>query len=217
MQKDFLPGVHYHVLTPVYEALARPFASRIWTKIAEDVVTMAPKGGTVVDLGCGPGTVLLLLRAKRPDLTLIGTDIDPAMIAIAERKAQGKDITFIEASADALPLPPASADIVVSSLVFHHLPTEVKRGAFREVKRLLKPGGQLLLCDFARAESSPLPLWLRTLARFEGEALPQLQGQLLELGLDEGMAGITLWTAYGCVSLHLFTCANASTDGTFIV
>lgn len=205
MTKGFLPGAHFHFLTPFYEALTRPFASRIWTRVMENIAMRTPKNGTVVDLGCGPGTVLRLLRAKRPDLRLIGTDIDPAMIAIAERKAQGKSITFVEASADALPLPPASADIIVSSLVFHHLPTEVKRGAFREVKRLLKHGGEFLLCDFARAESGPLPLWIHTLARFEGEALPQLHGQLLEFGREIGATGRTLWTAYGCVSLHLFT------------
>lgn len=69
------------------------------------------------------------------------------MIAQARERLHraGASAQLLEASADAVPVPDASIDALVSVLVFHHLPPELKRGAASEIRRLLKPGGTVLI------------------------------------------------------------------------
>jgi ubiquinone/menaquinone biosynthesis C-methylase UbiE len=170
--------------------------------VAEEVIERAPRGSTVIDLGCGPGTVLRFIRDKRPDLTLIGADIDPTIICIAEEKAAGTNIQFHVASIDEVPFEPQSADIVVSSLMFHHLDEPVKRKALEQIRRILRPNGIFLLCDF----SAPKHRWLlpivSALLAIEHEAPKQLRGQLFTLAREANATIETLQTYYGCISLH---------------
>lgn len=175
-----------------------------WKKIVKEVSRRAPQNGTVLDLGCGPGSILRMLRMERPDLELIGVDIDPAIVALAQKKARNKNITFHVASIERTPLKNGSADVVLSSLMFHHLPTPTKAAAFHEAKRLLKPKGAFLLCDFSVPQNRAW-LSIRWWKYLEPEIEPQFRGQLLELGKESGAKVDTLFTSYGCISLHAFT------------
>lgn len=205
MSKSFIPAAHYHFLTPSYEALAKPFARKLWRRIAEEAAVRAPTHSSIIDIGCGPGTVLRIIRKQRPDLHLTGIDIDPEIIATARRKADGMNISFVEGSADTLPVADRSADTIISSLVFHHLSTDTKRAALRGVRRILRPGGRFLLCDFSLERGTHIPWWVKMFVHFESEMVPQLSGELIELGHNAGVETRTLWTMYGCVSLHEFT------------
>ncbi len=198
----FIPAAHYHALTPYYEMLVTLFSGRLWKAIALEAARQCPAGGRIADLGCGPGSVLRKLRLLRKDCTLVGTDIDPAMIEIARSKAQGKDITFFVTSIEKEPFADRSVDVVLSSLMFHHLSLETQRSALREVKRILKSGGVFLLCDFSKP---PKRRWFLTVDFWkyaEPEIIPQLEGQLLDLAKEAGAIVDTLWTMYGCISLH---------------
>lgn len=205
MKKAFLPAAHWNFLTPYYEALARPFARPIWRRVTDEVVRRAPVGGMVSDLGCGPGTLLRLIAEGRPDLQLHGIDVDPAIIAIAKEKNTHPSSQYHTASIDALPMGNASVDMATSTLMFHHLAIETQRGAFREVRRILKPDGMFLLCDF----SVPRRKWLTpiasTLLRIEASAPLQLRGQLFALAQEQGAKIQTVWSIYGCISLHIIT------------
>lgn len=203
MSSAFLPAARFHFLTPLYEAAVKPFMYRTWRKIAEEVSIRTPNGGQVVDLGCGPGSVLRIIRTLRPDIHLIGVDIDPGIIEIARKKAQGKNIEFHIASIDQTPLASSSADVVISTLMFHHLPTPTKRNAFNEVRRNLKAKGAFLLCDFSIPQHRAW-LSIRWWKYLEPEIEPQFQGQLLELGKQANAKVNTLFTSYGCISLHAF-------------
>lgn len=204
MTEPFIPAARLHALTPFYEPFCRVFIGHVWRRIAREAARRTPHAGRVVELGCGPGAVLRLLRRARPDLELVGTDIDPGILRIARQKSADSRIVFHEASAESLPLPERSADAVVSSMMFHHLPSPTKAAAVREVERVLKPGGVFLLCDFsapARRCWTPLELW----KHIEPEILPQLDGQLLRLGEEAGARGETVATFYGVIALHAFT------------
>ncbi len=204
MISAFLPAARFHFLTPLYEFTVKPFMYRTWKRIVEEVSRRAPKDGTVVDLGCGPGSILRMLRAARPDLRLIGVDVDPAIVAIARRRAQHKNIEFHTASIDQTPLPDSNADVVLSTLMFHHLPTPIKKQAFVEVQRILKPKGAFLLCDFSVPQNRAW-LSIRWWKYLEPEIEPQFHGQLLELGKEANAKVDTLFASYGCISLHAFT------------
>ncbi len=210
MKPSFIPAAHWHFLTSSYEALARPFAHRIWKRIADEVSQRAPHTAKIADLGCGPGTVLRLIASRRPDLQLHGIDIDPAIITIARQKDVHQSIAYEVASIANLPFADASVDVAVSSLMFHHLDTDTQRAAFHDVRRILKPDGVFLLCDF----SIPHRKWLTPIAAFilriEASAPLQIRGQLFTLAAQHGATMDTVWSIYGCISLHAISFPQAS-------
>ncbi|MBI2825232.1 MAG: class I SAM-dependent methyltransferase [Planctomycetia bacterium] len=197
---EFLPGAGFHFLTPMYEMLARPMLRGVWRDVVADVKTLAGTGTTLVDLGCGPGTVLRRLAIERPDLSLTGVDIDQRMLSIAGRRLP--QARLLQASIDKVPIEDKSADIVISSMVFHHLEHPVKQGAFREARRILKLGGLFLLCDF----SVPVNNWgawlVRWFGKLESGVARQGTGELLEIAAPESLTLIPRWTRIGCITQH---------------
>jgi demethylmenaquinone methyltransferase/2-methoxy-6-polyprenyl-1,4-benzoquinol methylase/phosphoethanolamine N-methyltransferase len=120
-------------------------------------------GERVLDVGCGPGS-LTIPAARKAGRSghAAGIDASPEMIAVASRKArkQGLDIDFRVAPVESLPFEDGQFDVVLSSLMLHHLPDDVKAQGLAEILRVLKPGGRLIVIDLAGGH--------RLLSRFMG-------------------------------------------------
>jgi arsenite methyltransferase len=114
------------------------------------------EGETVVDLGCGGGLDVLLAADKvGPTGKAIGIDMTPEMLELSRRNGVGrKNVEFVQATIDNMPLPDASVDCVISNCVINLAPD--KPAVFREIARVLKPGGRLSVSDIALKK--PLPL-----------------------------------------------------------
>jgi ubiquinone/menaquinone biosynthesis C-methylase UbiE len=149
---EIVPALGYHFLTPLYDAVLRLTMRDPAFKVALLEHAELSPGGHVLDLGCGTGTLTLLAHAKCPGAVFEGLDADPSVLDIARAKAAqaGAAISFIEGRAGALPWPDAHFDFVLSSLLFHHLNNSAKLASFTEVRRVLKPGGTLLLADWGK-------------------------------------------------------------------
>lgn len=184
--QTFIPGARLHLLTPVYDRLFSLFLPA--RELRDGVVERLdlPRGARVLDLACGTGALLGRFAALRPDLDLLGLDIDPAMIARAGERSRraGARVKLITANADRVPLPDASLDAVVSVLAFHHLPPPIKRGAAAEIRRLLKPGGSVLIADFG----PPLDRVQAALFAVAG----RLESAVTTAGHADGVVGVLL-------------------------
>jgi ubiquinone/menaquinone biosynthesis C-methylase UbiE len=109
-------------------------------------------GEAVLDVGCGTGS--LAIAAKRQVGTggkVCGVDASTEMLARARRKANkaGVEIVFNNAAAQALPFPDGQFDVVLTTVMLHHLPRPAREQCAREMKRVLKPGGRVLAVDFS--------------------------------------------------------------------
>lgn len=109
------------------------------------------RGDKVLDVGCGSGN--LTLTAKRSagqSGTVNGIDASPEMIDVARRNAKqtGIEAMFDVALIEKLPFGDSTFDVVISRLVMHHLPGDLKQQAMAEIFRVLKPGGTIFLADF---------------------------------------------------------------------
>lgn len=151
--RAYLPAMGKHSLLPYYDVFTTLFGAKDaqWQLIAQAAL---PPGGTVLEIGCGTGNVLMLAKRAAPGAVLIGLDPDPKALAITRRKASraGAEIRLDRGFADQLPYADGSVDRVLSSFMFHHVPAAQKVDALREVRRVLKPGGSLHLLDFDHHE-----------------------------------------------------------------
>ena len=131
-----------------YDRIARWLLRGVYRRFAEDIVDAAPDHGSVLDVGTGPGVLLVEIGRRRPDLRLTGIDLSPDMVEAATRnlRAFGERASARTADVAALPFPDDSFDVVVSSFSLHHW--DEPEAAVPELARVLKPGGRLYVYDF---------------------------------------------------------------------
>jgi len=115
-------------------------------------------GDKILDVGCGTGD--LTLTAKNyagASGSAYGIDASPEGIDLARKKAErmGLEAVFEVGLIEDIPYPDATFDVVISRLVIHHLPDELKRRGFSQIFRVLKPGGRVFLADF-RPPTNPI-------------------------------------------------------------
>lgn len=108
----------------------------------------------VLDVGCGTGAVIELLRGKYPEVRCTGLDLTPDMIAVAQAKGLA-NCSFVVGDAENLPFAAESFDAVLCSNSFHHYPDPA--AFFAGAHRVLRPGGRLILRDYT---SSNFVVWL---------------------------------------------------------
>lgn len=151
-------GMTLNWLAPFYDPLCRFYG--LGRGFREETLRHAAlkPGERLLDVGCGTG-VLTRMAAGIVGASgqALGIDPAPRMIAVARKNAAGSSqAEFRNAAIERLPFESGSFDVALASLMLHHLPPDLKRDGLREVYRVLKPGGRLIVVDLDRPAN---PLW----------------------------------------------------------
>lgn len=137
----------YRRFATVYDRRWKAYNQRTLAKALEALELDGSEQG--LDVGCGTGEFERMALERFPGLTLMGVDLTPAMLDVARDKLAGKaQVSFLLASAEALPFDAERFDAVVCANMLHHAhrPQQV----LRECARVLRPHGQFVLVDWCR-------------------------------------------------------------------
>lgn len=152
-------GVTIH-WTWQYDIFARLMGLGVNGSNSRRIIEMAKikSGDQILDVGCGTGDLTLTAQIYvGPTGSAHGIDAAPEGIEIARKKAtrSGSVARFDVGLVEKLDFAEATFDAVISRLVIHHLPEDLKQRGFREIYRVLKPGGRVFITDF-KPPTNPL-------------------------------------------------------------
>ena len=125
-------------------------------------------GDVIADVGCGTGSLAVLLGRVEPHAQIIGLDPDREVLALARNKAEAAGITvdWRVSMGDALvdAVGANTVDTVVSSLVLHQCPLPMKRAVLASIHEVLKPGGKVVIADFGLQRTALMRMAFRIVA-----------------------------------------------------
>jgi len=209
-EPKYVPALGYHWLTPYYDAVVGTTTrERSFKQALIKQARFAP-GQHVLDLASGTGTLAIWIKQHQPQANVTGVDGDPGILSLASRKAQKANVSvqFDHALSYSLPYSEAQFDRVVSSLFFHHLSWDNKERTAQELFRVLKPGAELHVADWGRADNTlmrGLFLFVQLLDGFKNTQ-DNVSGKLIALFEQAGFVEVTqrqtFSTIYGTMALY---------------
>jgi len=188
VQRTYLPAAGHNWSLPLYDPLVKLLGGDSARRVLVEQADLQP-GHRVLEVGCGTGTLLMLLTRTQPTLELTGLDPDVRALARAKRKADAASVSMQldRGFSDSLPYPDASFDRVFSCFMLHHLTgVDEKVRTLREIRRVLKPGGRLHLLDFAQPEAQSTGVvarWMHSHHRLEDNSDVRVRSFMDEAGL----------------------------------
>jgi ubiquinone/menaquinone biosynthesis C-methylase UbiE len=153
IRRTYIPAAGHDWALPLYDPFVKLLGGdRARRALLDQAAIQA--GHRVLDVGCGTGDLVTLIKRHHPDVDVVGLDPDPKALTRTRRKAERTTvrIQIDQGFSDELPYPDDSFDRVFSSFMLHHLQAVEKEKTLREVRRVLKPGGSFHLLDFGGEE-----------------------------------------------------------------
>lgn len=137
----------YDEVAPRYDKAMRPLERWFLKRWRAELFAQLPGGGTILEVGAGTGLNFGFYPRES-----VGTAIEPSieMLKIAKQKARPAGLTLIQSFAEKLPFRDASFDTAFASLVF--CTVESPEAAFAELRRVVRPGGTVVLLDHVRPD-----------------------------------------------------------------
>jgi ubiquinone/menaquinone biosynthesis C-methylase UbiE len=213
MSRDYVPALGYRWLTPAYDAVVAATTRERTFKRALIKQAALTAGERVLDLACGTATLTIMAKRDEPAAELNGLDGDAQMLDRACRKADraGLRIRFDLGVSNRLPYGDAAFDKVISSLFFHHLQRDAKLATLREVRRVLKAGGELHVADWGKAANPLMRAAFFGIQLLDGvpNTADNVAGRLPQFMRDAGFTSVEgtrrFSTVFGTMSLYRAT------------
>lgn len=211
--RHYLPAAGRDIFLPFYDVITRLSGSDRARQALLDQADLRP-GQHVLDIGCGTGTLAILVKRRYPRIEIVGLDPDPKALARAKRKARRAGVfpQFDQGFSDALAYSVASFDHVLSSFMFHHLEKDTKQRTLQEIRRVLKPGGQLHLVDFVveNADGGLLARFFHSHAQLADNSEARILELLKQAGLTEAKVAARRATFFGLAQVAYYNAAVSS-------
>jgi ubiquinone/menaquinone biosynthesis C-methylase UbiE len=210
--RTYVPALGHHRLTPLYDAaIALLTREGVWRRAFVKQIAPAPRD-VILDLGCGTGTLAVMLKRACPSASVHGIDPDPQVLTRAENKARDKGLLIHFAKGYAQEAAAAAASLrpnkIVSSLVFHQVALAGKRAALASAFAALPEGGELHVADYGLQRTPLMRLAFAQVQRLDGieNTQPNADGVLPVLMEEVGFASVrenrVIATPTGSISLY---------------
>lgn len=210
--RSYVPALGDHRWSPFYDAtIALMTCERTWRRAFVKQIAPEPRD-VILDLGCGTGSLAILLKQTCPGASIYGIDPDPDILTRAEAKARNADVLIHLSRGFAQDAAAISADVrpnkIISSLVLHQMPLSAKRQAILNAFAGLRSEGELHIADYGRQTSPLMRLAFRQVQTLDGfdNTQPNADGILPELMTEAGFAdvkeNVTIPTPTGSISLY---------------
>ena len=155
---------------------AQAYLERIDRTFVDDALSLGVTQGHALDIGTGPGLIPIMLAARAPGLRLTGVDLSEPMLQKARKAAEAAGVAdrldFRLGDAKSLPFSKQSFDLVLCNSLLHHLPAPL--ALLKEISRVSKPGGAILLRDLRRPSRLEFPLHARWFGRHYSGVMSRL-------------------------------------------
>ena len=188
----YVPAAGIDALTGVYDVGVRlTMREGRWRRlIVDEIAAAGPR--VVLDVGCGTGTLSIAAADELREARVVGLDGDRKVLDLARRKDGSERVEWVEGLADELPFGDGEVDAFMTSLVFHHLPLGIKRAALVEARRVLRPGGRLVVADWGRPQDPVMSVAFLALQCLDGFANTgdNRRGLIPQLITDAGFEGL---------------------------
>ena len=211
-EQAFTPATGRFGATQFYDPVVALTRERLWRSLAAMYVAPRP-GDVIADVGCGTGSLAVLLSRVEPRAKVVGLDPDREILAVARDKAEAAGVTvdWRVSMGDALvdALGAQSVDTAVSSLVLHQCPLSMKRAILASIHEVLKPGGKLVIADFGLQRTALMRMAFRIVQLADGkeDTQPNADGVLPRLLSECGFADVreaeVVPTVSGSISIYV--------------
>lgn len=212
-EETFTPALGRLAPARFFDYVVALTRERLWRGLT--VMHLAPRpGDTILDVGCGTGSLALLAARVEPQANIVGLDPDPEILAVARQKDAESEsagrVRWLTGMGDDLvaSVGAESMDGVMSSLVLHQCPMDVKRAILASMFTVLRPGGRLVIADFGLQRTPLMRLAFRFVQFADGktDTQPNADGVLPELisaaGFTEVREADVVATINGTISIY---------------
>lgn len=207
---NYIPALRFNWLTKYYDWLIHSFLPE--TRFKTELLRQAEiiNSYSILDFGTGTATLAIMAKQMFPETEITGLDIDPIILTIASEKIAQKniDIDLVLYDGARFPFNDKSIDRVISSLVFHHINRQQKIKALEEIKRVLKPGGELHIADWGKPSNILMRALMYPEQWLDGyeNTIDNIKGHFPELIKEVGFSEVTetkrFSTIFGTLSLY---------------